>query len=222
MIAKEIKPAIETLLTQVEPYTYCGERKLRSLIQLCEYLNTNHIPGDFVECGTYKGGSAAVLSTQLSHDRHLWLYDSFQGMPPTSDKDGYAAKQWVGRCFASVAEVEEVLQIVGMTPTQYTIQAGWFEQTFQQPLPETVALLHCDADWYDSVLLVLETFYPRIPVGGCIVLDDFGFWEGCREAFYDFCYKHHEKPVIERVDVDQAYWIKGKTHNRDGSLAIAP
>jgi O-methyltransferase len=81
-------------------------------------------------------------------------------------------------------------------------------------LPERVALLHCDADWYDSVHIVLRTFYPLIPPGGCVILDDFGYWEGCREAFYDFCLQRGEKPLLERLEADQAYWIKGKTHNR--------
>ena len=215
MIANALNPGDEALLERVKPYTLCGENKLRSLLRLSKYLNQWKIAGDFVECGTYKGGSAAIVSSQLTRDRHLWLYDSFQGMPTTTDKDGTDAQQWIGQCLASVADVEAALAIAGTQPRQYTIRAGWFDQTFQEPLPETVALLHCDADWYDSVRLVLETFYPRIPVGGCVVLDDFGFWEGCREAFYDFCAAHDEKPLIERVDVDQAFWIKGRTHNRD-------
>ena len=60
-----------------------------------------------------------------------------------------------------------------------------------------------------------EAVHERIPPGGVVVLDDFGWWEGCREAFYDFCSRHGEKPLLERVDCDQAYWIKGKTDNRD-------
>jgi O-methyltransferase len=48
-----------------------------------------------------------------------------------------------------------------------------------------------------------------------VILDDFGFWEGCREAFYDFCHQRQEKPLIERVESDQAFWIKGRNHNRE-------
>jgi O-methyltransferase len=60
----------------------------------------------------------------------------------------------------------------------------------------------------------LDNFYKLIPEGGCIVLDDFGYWEGCREAFYDFCLKNNEKPLLERVGTTQAYWIKGRMNNR--------
>ena len=97
------------LLDAVKPYTYLVEDKLLSLIRISEYLNACRVPGAFVECGTYKGGSAAVLSRFLGPDRHLWLYDSFEGMPETTTRDGEAAREWIGKCVASVADLEEAM-----------------------------------------------------------------------------------------------------------------
>ncbi|HEY5884266.1 MAG TPA: TylF/MycF/NovP-related O-methyltransferase [Pyrinomonadaceae bacterium] len=204
------------LLQQVRPFTLASAKKLGNLKRLATSAIKRNIEGDFVECGTYKGGSSAVLGAELTTDRHLWLYDSFEGMPEVKEIDGVDAGEWVGKLHASEDEVKEALRIVGLTSGQYTIRKGWFDQTFEQPLPERVALLHCDADWHASVTVVLETFYPRVADGGVVILDDFGWWEGCREAFYDFCARHGEKPLLERVDCDQAYWIKGKTNNRSG------
>jgi len=104
----------------------------------------------------------------------------------------------------------------GASREEFIIREGWFQDTFKQPLPENVALLHCDADWYQSVTIALETFYPRMPAGACVILDDFGYWDGCRIAFYDFCEKYGERPLLERVGNTQAFWIKGKEHNRNG------
>ncbi|MBL1177938.1 TylF/MycF/NovP-related O-methyltransferase [Pantanalinema sp. GBBB05] len=208
--------ANDGLLRKVQPYTLSDCDRLQKLTQLAQYVNQHNIPGDFVECGVYKGGSAAVISNYLGEQRHLWLYDSFAGMPATSEKDSEAAKEYIGGCLSSIEDVKQVMERVGTKPSQYTIKPGWFNQTFQDKLPSQVALLHCDADWYDSVTLVLQTFYPLIPEGGCVILDDFGYWEGCREAFYDFCRQHNEKPILERVTNSQAYWIKGKQHNREG------
>jgi len=198
----------DQLFALLQPYTLCSRDRLESVAQLSVHLNSQNIPGDFVECGTYKGGSAALLSRFLNSGRHLWLYDSFQGMPPTSAKDGEDAANWIGKCVAEISDVKEILGYISAPLEQCHIKPGWFQETFQQPLPEQVALLHCDADWYESVILVLNTFYDRIPKGGCIVLDDFGYWEGCREAFYDFCKQRNEKPLLERVGSTQAYWIK--------------
>lgn len=202
------------LLKKVRPYTLLTPAKLRSLKTLALAMDSRGVPGDFVECGTYKGGSAAVLATTLSDQRHLWLYDSFQGMPEVTERDGEGAKSAVGLCRADQSDLLEIFSSLNIPPGRYTVRPGMFDQTFKEPLPERVALLHCDCDWYDSVSLVLQTFYPLIPRGGCIVLDDFGWWEGTREAFYDFCAKVGERPLLERVGADQAYWIKGREHNR--------
>ena len=204
----------DALINRLKAYTMCDTERIKSLIHLSLYLNSQRIEGDFVECGTYKGGTAAVLSKYMGQNRHLYLYDSFEGMPQTSPKDGQEAAKWVGKCLCSVDDVKEAMKLVSTGDDQYTIKKGWFEQTFREELPNKVALLHCDADWYNSVTLVLETFYPLVVEGGCVVLDDFGYWEGCREAFYDFCIKHNQKPLLERVGASQAYWIKHKLSNR--------
>jgi len=204
------------LIKNVASHTMSGPDRLSKLIDLAKYCNQNKIPGDFVECGSFKGGSSAILSQYMGQERHLWIYDSFQGMPQTTEKDGETAKECIGLCAAKAADVVEIMNKIGTLSSQYTIIEGWFSDSFQERLPEKVALLHCDADWYESVTLVLETFYDRIPDGGCIILDDFGFWEGCREAFYDFCWRRGEKPLLERVGNTQAYWIKGKQHTREG------
>lgn len=203
-----------SLLKKVEGYTMSSQDRLLNLVKITNELKVNNIPGDFVECGTFKGGSAAVLSRYMPDHRHLWLYDSFEGMPKTSPTDGDEAQKWVGKCVASVEDVQKVMESVGTSSECFTIKKGWFDDTLQEQLPKQVSLLHCDADWYDSVKLVLETFYPLVAEGGCIILDDFGYWEGCREAFYDFCCQHQEKPLLERLSSTQAFWFKGKLSNR--------
>lgn len=205
---------LDNLLKQLAPYTLCSPNRLTNLAKIASNLQSKLIPGDFVECGTYKGGTAALLSQYLHKDQHLWLYDSFQGMPPTTERDGSEAEKWVGKCLGNIQDVEEVMNIVKTPKSHYTIKKGWFETSFKDPLPTKVALLHCDADWYNSVSLVLDTFYPLISEGGYIVLDDFGYWEGCREAFYDFCFRQNISPLLERYGSTQAYWIKGKLNNR--------
>jgi len=204
----------------VGEFTLCRESKIKSLLQLRDHIEWLKIPGDYVECGVYKGGTAAALAHGMADGRRIWLYDSFEGMPPTSEKDGEEAGKWVGECVGTEGDVREVMRRLRVTPERYVLRKGWFSDTFQGELPEQIAFLHVDADWYDSVLLVLETFYDRVAEGGVIVMDDFGHWEGCREAFYDFCMKRGIRPLLERFENDQAYWFKGKLHNREGWLQV--
>ncbi len=198
----------------VKPYTFASKAKLENLRNLALKVREAGVPGELVECGTFRGGSAAVLASTLSGSQRLWAYDSFQGMPPVTAQDGPDAAQYVGKGVASEKDVLEVLKAVGVGPERVVIRKGWFAESFAGPLPEKISFLHCDADWYESVLLVLRTMYPRVALGGCIVLDDFGYWEGCREAFYTWCHEQGERPLLERFSVDQAWWFKGKTHNR--------
>lgn len=209
--------AFDEICKAVAGYTLLDEGRLNSLWGLMIDVNKRGIRGDVVECGCCKGGSAALLRAAMGTDRRLWIYDGFCGMPETGREDGDEAKKYVGSCAAVVGDVKEILDETGATEQEYVLVEGMFHETFRNcTLPAEVALLHCDADWYDSVTSVLETFYPRMPEGACVILDDFGYWEGCRLAFYDFCKKHNESPLIERVGITQAHWIKGKAHNRNG------
>jgi len=207
--------ALEKDVEAVSPYTMVDPIRLRNLLSSISRVNRDGVEGDVVECGVCNGGSAALMAKHMGSSRHIWMYDSFQGMPETTERDGDEAKQWEGSCVGSVARVREALSALCIADETFTIIEGWFEDAFRDhPLPEKVALLHCDADWYDSVLLVLNTFYDRIPDGGIILLDDFGHWEGCREAYYDFCSEKGIKPLLERAGYSQAYWIKGRESNR--------
>jgi len=204
------------ILEQLNNYSMCGTESLQRLCLLAEDIIKRDIPGDFVECGVCNGGSAAALAYTLRKtEKKMWLYDSFQGMPEVSEVDGVAAQSYVGKCIGLPEKVKEAMRISKLSEDRYIVRAGWFDDTFQQPLPETIALLHIDADWYDSVSLCLNTFYDRVSEGGLIILDDFGHWEGCREAFYDFICAHQLKPLIERSGHTQAFWVKERTHNRE-------
>lgn len=203
-------------LSQLDAFGMGNRVLRRSQFDLGRYVVEHEVPGDFVECGVYNGGSAGALALALGgSQKHLWLYDSFEGLPPTLEVDGSEAPELVGHLVGSETLVRESMRVAGLTPERFTIRKGWFKDTFRERLPNKVSLLHIDADWYESVLLSLQTFYHLVSPGGLILLDDFGHWEGCREAFYDFVRACNIKPLLERVGHSQAYWIKDRSHNRD-------
>jgi O-methyltransferase len=202
----------------LDRYSMSGNRVLQKLYRLGRDVVTRDIAGDFVECGVCNGGSAAAIACGLrSSGRRVWLYDSFQGVPKPSEIDGACAANFTGAWVGELENVKRAMEIAGVADKDYIVRAGWFKDTFRLPLPERVSILHIDADWYDSVLLSLNTFYDRVGEGGIVVLDDFGHWEGCREAFYDFISQRHLKPLLERFGHTQAFWVKGRAHNREFS-----
>lgn len=162
---------------------------LEQLHRLAQVVDGDGVAGDVVECGVYQGGSAALLGytlRQMSGPRHLWLFDSFQGLPPPTALDGARAQSRAGTLAAGEARVRQLLHRVRAPEERIHIVPGWFQETFPRTQVERVALLHIDADWYQSVKLCLEHFYDRLAPGAIVVLDDYGVWPGCEAAFQDF------------------------------------
>jgi O-methyltransferase len=199
-----MKPHIAAFIGQIEVFTVLDEVRLESLVLLCESLI--EIPGDIVECGTASGGSAAMLA--WASGRHCWLYDSCKGLPEPSNRDPKNAWDYVGANPTTPKIIAAAFRIAGLQPSQYTLREGWFKDTFKEPGgPESIALLHIDADWYDSVKLCLERWYDAVSSGGIIVLDDYGYWSGCREAYDEFCRERKIEPTLYHVS-SQAWWRK--------------
>ena len=68
-----------------------SNERIFGLIEAVTYVAKHRIPGDIVECGVWRGGSmlaiADVLTQQNDTRRDLYLYDTFEGMPPPTEHD---------------------------------------------------------------------------------------------------------------------------------------
>lgn len=195
---ESLKKAV--LFHRVRRYTLTRSSRLNVLYTLVRDLGRRRVPGDIVECGVYRGGSAAVMAAASGHARDLHLFDSFQGLPPPGEKDGRLAREnfHEGWCEGDVDEVRGLLGRLHFPESRLHIHKGWFHETLPAAEVKQIALLHIDADWYDSVILCLRVLYDRVPVGGYIVLDDYGRWEGCTRATNDFL---EERGLKGRVSV---------------------
>ena len=159
---------------------------------------TRHVDGCVVECGVWRGGMSAALAEVLGPDRHYFLFDSFEGLPPAGSEDGDRAKAWqedtssatyFDNCRAPVEFAERAMQMSGAR--KYTIVKGWFEQTlpaFSPPAP--IAILRLDGDWYQSTLVALEALFQHLAPGGIVIMDDYYAWDGCSRAVHDFLSRH--------------------------------
>jgi O-methyltransferase len=187
----------------VFPYTMVGLPRLRTLDRLVRRVDEEGIPGDVVECGTCNGGTGAILARVACRSplgRHTWLLDSFAGLPPAGPLDGAHAQAYTGRCHGATARVREVLGKVGVPDGSVTLVPGWFNETLPTFKAERIAVLHIDADWYDSVRVCLDHLYDRVSPGGFVVFDDYGYWEGCKLAWEEF--RSRNALSIEVTDID--------------------
>ncbi|NQT04491.1 MAG: class I SAM-dependent methyltransferase [Dehalococcoidia bacterium] len=187
--------------------------RLVALYKLSREIDRQPIPGNIVECGVRNGGSSAVMASvfrKSSLCRDMWLFDSFEGLPEPTAEDGYKAQTEYheGKCLGSVDAVKEILNQLSIPENRVHIIEGWFEETFPSVKTNKVALLHIDADWYESVKLCLEKFYDSVCPGGFIALDDYGHWEGCRRATDEFLKKRSLDIKLVRVDDTGHYFQK--------------
>ncbi len=216
------KPSRKTLqfariILKVKPrFTMVKNKNLISLYHLVQCADRLNLPGDIVECGVWNGGSAAVIGLAGAEgpnprSRMLWLFDSFQGLPRPDERDGEEErrayfKEWNK---GDIGKVKEIFRKMGLRLEKVNIVPGWFEDTLATASVGPIALLHIDADWYTSVKIALEAFYDKVVPGGFVVLDDYGYWEGCTQALRDFFSEHGISQMrIERMGGEGGYFQK--------------
>ena len=85
---------------------------------------------------------------------------------------------------------------------------GWFRDTLPGLPVGAIALLHVDADWYQSVREVLEHLFARVAPGGFVVLDDYGYWQGCRRAWEEYRAEHGLRVELTWVGSNAVYFRK--------------
>jgi O-methyltransferase len=220
------EPAAREAITLVEDHTMLSYQRLVTLWQQVRYLDRTGIDGALVECGTWKGGAAALMG--LAHrrwgeaSRDLHLFDSFQGLPePDRAHDGemavrYAGEraagrlQSIGKCVGTLEDNKYVLTTIAQYPRSLThYHVGWFQDTL--PLAcsslKTIALLRIDGDWYESTKICLETLFPLVSSGGIVVIDDYGKWAGCRKAVDEFMETLPRRLLINHIDAAGRYII---------------
>lgn len=205
------------LIATVKPwYTMAKNKNLALLHELAGRVAREGVPGDLVECGVWNGGSAAVTAKGLGEafaDRVMWLFDSFEGVPRPGERDGVLERKYYfeGWNKGAVENVKAIFDRLGLPWARVHIERGWFQDTLPQAKVERIALLHVDADWYDSVMQVLDTLYDRVSPGGFVVFDDYGSWQGCRRAADDFLSKRGLRVRLERQSRAGAWFQKPQT-----------
>jgi hypothetical protein len=113
------------------------------------------LPGDIVECGTWRGGMIAGLARTLGPDRRYVLFDSFEGLPTPSAQDGPSAVEYqrntddpryLDNCRAERSEAERAMQLTGVPDVE--VQQGWFDDTVAPWAAgaRPIALLRLDGD----------------------------------------------------------------------------
>lgn len=178
-----------------------------------KYILAHNIDGAIVECGVDGGAFEYIWIKELQTNnvsRDIYLYDTFGGLTEpgvhdyTADAavlykmnastvhDIWKSKQLPNNvnawCYTPLEKVQDYLNSTGYPPTKLHYIVGDVMQTLQNPsnIPDKIAILRLDTDWYESSKCELQILYKNVVKGGVIIFDDYYHWDGQRRATDDF------------------------------------
>lgn len=189
-LIRKIKEESEMLLKDQEAFLiYDTIRKLEK------------ISGDIAEVGVYKGGSAKLIRC-ASKSKQLHLFDTYEGLPETSEKDKQG-KFSKGELSASLDHVKKYLADY----SDIYFYKGLFPSTGSAVADKKFSFVHLDVDLYKSTLDSLDFFYNKMTLGGVTISHNYHDLIGVRKAFDEF-YDNKPEIIIEPIGTSQAFVVK--------------
>lgn len=212
--------AYHVIVNKIAPYTMTlgeGLDATYALFQAIGYIVRNRIPGAIAECGVWRGGSMMLAAHALRHfqdtSRELYLYDTYEGMTRPDDIDvdfdgNSMTAAWLDAdrnnksigFGASLDTVKYYMRSTNYPEAQMRFIAGDVLQTVPATVPSQIALLRLDTDWYKSTLHELNHLYDLVVPRGIVILDDYGWCRGARQAADEFFSRQSFKPMLHRVN----------------------
>ena len=197
-------------------HTMIGMKRLDNLQFCVEDALTRGIPGDLMETGVWRGGATilmrAILKEYDIQDRNVWVADSFEGLPlpdvATYPADAGDKHHEFEDLAVSLEQVQSNFAKYGLLDGQVKFLRGWFRDTLAAAPVTKLAVLRLDGDMYESTIIALRTLYPKLAVGGYVIIDDYGAIPKCKEAVHDYRQECSLKEEIVAIDWTGAYWQK--------------
>jgi hypothetical protein len=193
--------------------------RLSNVYNQCnKYSNKGY---SFVECGVGKGGCLAMMKYASGMNNKIFGFDSFDGMPDTTDEDigsynkscpltqfGKAGDNISG----GIESVYRTFKTLNLNMKNVTLVKGFFQDTLiiQENIDAIgeIAVLRLDGDWYNSTKVCLEALYDKVIDGGVIIIDDYGHFVGAKRATDEFRVKKNIASPLIQTDYTEFYWIK--------------
>ena len=198
------------------------QSEVKYIKDLCDYIDTNKIEGDVLECGVWKGGSAVLLRKYLARkwfvlNRTMLLADFF-GVNPRfniiemhpEELATFKAAKDLNIHPPKIGDVIQLLSSFNFFDSTVHFLCGDVRVSLKSKPLNKIAFLHVDVDFYEATTTVLETAYPAVTAGGVILINDYNIKNlNCKQAVMAFREKYRiDEPIVE-IGRYMAYWIKG-------------
>ena len=213
----DMEPEFMEIHKKCKQHTMTSAQRMYALYMATKYVVQHNIAGDMVECGVWRGGSsmviAATLLTMNERGRKIYLYDTFTGMTKPGKGDTNYRNEpleeiWESRqtkdyntwCYAPLEQVRKNIYSTGYPEENLVFVKGPVEKTIPATMPESIAILRLDTDWYESTYHELRHLFPRLSMHGVLLIDDYGCLKGARDAVDKYFYENGVKILLNRID----------------------
>ena len=194
-------------------HTMIGRKRLDN-IQFCiEDILAHHIPGDLIETGVWRGGAIifmrSVLKAYGETNRQIWGADSFCGFPAPNVKaypvDSDMRLHEYKELSVPLAEVKANFDKYDLLDEAVSFLPGFFSETLPGFPIEKFSLIRLDGDLYESTIVALESLYPKLSIGGYLIVDDYAI-PSCHQAVCDYRAATRIAEEIIPIDWTGVYW----------------
>lgn len=199
---RDVDPLVRAIYETVKPFTVTGPSAVFTLCDAMRHVVRAKVPGAFVECDVFMGGSsmaAALMAKHLATELDIHLFDTFEGMPRPTERDAfiYSGKPALeiqgfydntGRAWTRCDEpaVRANMALTGYDPQRVHFHRGMVEHTIPDQAPKQISVLRLDTDWYESTKHELVHLWPRLSPGSILIIDDYGEFTGARDAVDEY------------------------------------
>lgn len=195
-------------------HTMIGMKRLDNLQHCVETVIVENIPGDFIETGVWRGGATifmrAILKAYGVTDRRVLVADSFEGLPVPNPlqfpKDARSRLHESAYLAVALEEVMTNFERYDLLDEQVVFIKGWFRDTLPCIPTNTLSVMRLDGDMYESTWDALTNLFPKLSVGGYVIVDDYKAVPGCQAAVDEFRKKYNIADHIHKIDRMSVYW----------------
>jgi len=140
-------------------------------------INKGELKGDLAEVGVYEGGSVDIIRKEIP-DQMFHIFDTFTGLPNTMVKGLDADSYYEGHMEVDFEKIKYHYKDV----KNLKIYKGYFPDTAGPIEDKKFAFVHIDTDIYQSTRDALMFFYPRMEIGGSMIMHDYPAHAGVKKA----------------------------------------
>lgn len=172
----------------------------------------------YVECGTHLGVISQMIlrfqSAKRTSELKTYLFDTWNGIPESQIGTNEPLAAWHNQNNYCEDTYEFVEQIFASFPNVFLIR-GIIPQTLSE-FDDTqceLSMLHLDMNIVSPEKAALDFFWPRIAVGGVVLLDDYGFAKHTEQRnFYDSFFGDLGL-IVCQLPTGQAFVLKNNDEN---------